>query len=285
MASPEAQRIRAGLFRFPPAADIAADRAGWEGWAATQPLPADVTETTPAYGGVAGRLISPPDPEKDRLVVAFHGGGLVSGASVTHRGLAAMLAKATARPVFVPDYRRLPETAPEDVRADGIAVLAAARSAGDLTVFADSSGAALALAAMQDMARRGAALPDRVVFLSPAIDATLAGDSFEANAEKDPTLSHVSLRHWQSVVEKVAPLDGPILSPLFQPMGGLPPMLLLAGSDELWCDDAVRLADRVTAAGGTVRLSIYPDMWHVWPMSGDMPETAQAMAEIAAFVG
>jgi monoterpene epsilon-lactone hydrolase len=285
MASPEAQRIRAGLFRFPPAGDIAADRAGWEGWAATQPLPDDIGEAFAAYGGVEGRLISPPNQTKNSLVVAFHGGGLVSGASVTHRGLAALLARATSHPVFLPDYRRLPETAPEDMRADGIVVLAAARSAGHLTVFADSSGAALALAAMQHMARRGEPLPDRVVFLSPAVDATLAGDSFEANAEKDPTLSHASLRHWQKVIGPLAPLDGPILSPLFQPMDGLPPMLLLAGSDELWRDDAVRLAERVTAAGGAAVLSVYPDMWHVWPMSGDMPETAQAMAEIAAFVG
>ena len=285
MASPEAQRIRAGLFRYPPAQDIETDRAGWEGWAATQPLPPEIVESLTEIGGVSGRLISSPSSAGNSLIVAFHGGGLVSGASITHRGLAALLARATSQPVFLPDYRRLPETPAEVMLADGIAVLTAAREVGRLTVFADSSGAALALAAMQDLARRDAALPDRVVFLSPAVDATLSGESFAANADKDPTLSQASLRHWQTVVGAVAPLDGAILSPLFQPMAGLPSMLLLAGSDELWRDDAVRLADRVNAAGGSARLSIYRDMWHVWPMSGDMPETDQAMAELSSFVG
>jgi monoterpene epsilon-lactone hydrolase len=285
VASPEAQRIRAGLFRFPPAGDIEADRVGWEGWAATQPIPADVAETLTLVGGVSGRLLTPLDSRSDATIVAFHGGGLVSGASVTHRGLGVALALAAGRSVFLPDYRRLPEHSPDQVLADGVVVLGAARASGDLTVFADSSGAALALAAMQAMATRGDALPDRAVFLSPAVDATLSGASFHANEALDPTLSHTSLRHWQTVIGPLAPLDSPVLSPLFQPLGGLPPMLLLAGSDELWRDDAVRLSEGVAAAGGTVHLSIYPDMWHVWPMSGDMPETRQAFAEIAAFVG
>lgn len=285
MASPEAQRIRAGLFRFPPAGDIAADRAGWEGWAATLPLTDQVAERLEAIGGVPGRTLAPQEPVEGATIVAFHGGGLVSGASITHRALGAELAIATRRSVFLPDYRRLPEHNPEQVLADALAVIAAARLARELTVFADSSGAALALAAMQALRDQGRALPDRVVFLSAAIDATLAGASFVENEAIDPTLSHASLRNWQGVIGRIAPLDHPVLSPLFQPLRGLPPMLLLAGSDELWRDDSVRLAEGVSAAGGKATLRIYPDMWHVWPMSGDMPETRQALDEIAGFLG
>jgi epsilon-lactone hydrolase len=283
MASPEAQRIRAGLFRFPPAGDIDADRAGWEGWAATQPLPAGVSERLTSIGNVPGRHLDPDRADQSSLIVAFHGGGLVSGASVTHRDLGSRLALATGQPVFLPDYRRLPETPLDEVLADGVAVLTAARTAQHLTVFADSSGAALALASMQAMRGQDLPLPDRVVFLSAAVDATLSGASFIENEPIDPTLSHASLRNWQRVIGALAPLDHPLLSPLFQSVHGLPPMLLLAGSDELWRDDSVRLAERVQAAGGSVKLSLYPEMWHVWPMSGTMPETEQAFAEIAAF--
>lgn len=284
MASAEAQRLRAGLRRYPPAGDIESDRASWEGWAATQPLPPGVMETMLSLGGVDGRMLEPPLSSSTSIIVAFHGGGLVSGASVTHRGLASMMALETGRRIFLPDYRRLPEHDTDEVLADGVAVISAARAADDLVVFADSSGAALALAAMQTLRNQGKALPDRVVFLSAAVDATLSGQSFAANEQIDPTLSHASLRHWQQTIGRIAPVDHALLSPLFQPLGGLPPMLLLVGSDELWRDDSVRLASGVAAAGGQATLSVYPDMWHVWPMTGEMPETRQAMAEIAAFL-
>lgn len=285
MMSPEAERIRAGLVRYPPTTDLTAERAGWEGWAATQQLPQGVTETLESLGGVPGRLLVPDEVQTGSLVVAFHGGGLVSGASVTHRGLGSQLALASRRAVFLPDYRRLPETALDDVLADGMAVLTAAKAQGDVTAYGDSSGAALALAAMQRMRDEGRALPDRAVFFSPALDATLSGASFFENEDRDPTLSHASLRHWQTVLEPIAALDHPLLSPLFQRVEDLPQMLLLAGSDELWRDDAVRLAGRITEAGGAVELRVYQNMWHVWPMSGHMPETNQALAEFANFSG
>ncbi|MBJ3783986.1 alpha/beta hydrolase fold domain-containing protein [Devosia sediminis] len=284
MASPAAEKIRAGLVRFPPSTDLAAERAGWEGWAAGQTLPAKISETFQTLGGVPGRLLVPAGAADGRLVVAFHGGGLVSGASVTHRMLGAELALACRQKVFLPDYSRLPENSPQQVLADGIAVLSAARSESDVTVYADSSGAALALAAMQSMRDAAQRLPDRVVFFSAAIDATLSGRSFIENEARDPTLSHASLRHWQSVLTDIAPLDSPLLSPLFQPVHGLPPMLLLAGSDELWRDDSVRLAEQLRIAGGQATLRVYKDMWHVWPMSGATPETYQAFAEFAAFL-
>lgn len=285
MASPEAQSIRAGLAPFPPSLDLPAERAGWEAWAASQPLPSGIVETLSSLGGVPGRMLVPDGARQGELIVVFHGGGLVSGASITHRGLGAQLALAAGRPAFVVDYRLLPEHSPAEVLADGIAVLSAAHEVGRVIAYADSSGAALALAAMQHLRDEERPLPDRVVFFSCAIDATLSGASFLENAAKDPTLSHVSLRHWQKVLGAIAPLDHPLLSPLFEPVHGLPPMLLLAGADELWRDDSVRLAEAIRRARGEVTLNIYKDMWHVWPMSGDMPETRQALAEFADFIG
>ena len=285
MASPEAEKIRAGLAHYPPSTDLQAERAGWEEWAASQPQPAGISETLESLGGVRGRLLVPEGARSNALVLVFHGGGLVSGSSITHRGLGSQLALASRRAIFIPDYRLLPESAPEEVIADGLAVLAAARAKGDVTAYGDSSGAAVALAAVQRLRDEGRALPDRVIFFSAAIDATLSGASFFENETRDPTLSHAALRHWQSVLGPVAPLDHPLLSPLFQPVQDLPPMLLLAGSDEVWRDDSVRLAQRIESAGGRVRLSVYQDMWHVWPMSGDMPETDQALAEFVDFLG
>lgn len=284
MLSEQAKKLRAGLRRYRPSQDLQAERAGWEAWAATQPLPDGINETMTSMGGVAGRLLAPDGNDDDALIIYFHGGGLVSGASITHRAFCCKLALAVDQSIFVVDYRRLPEADLNSVLSDGLAVLTAPRTARRLSVCADSSGAALALASMQKMRDQQKQLPDRAVFFSPALDATLLGNSFVENADRDPTLSLASLRHWQTVLQSVSSLLDPRLSPIFQPVRGLPPMLLLAGADELWRDDAVRLANGVQAVGGKVSLNIHEGMWHVWPMTGEMPETDRAIDQFAEFL-
>ena len=66
---------------------------------------------------------------------------------------------------------------------------------------------------------------------------------------------------------------------------GLPPALLQVGSDEILRDDAVRMAERLRAAGGQVELEIWPRMPHVWHLFASvMPEARQAIARIGVFL-
>jgi acetyl esterase/lipase len=57
------------------------------------------------------------------------------------------------------------------------------------------------------------------------------------------------------------------------------------GSHEALCDDAVRMADHLCAAGGEVTLQIWPDCPHVWQMfDGWLPEARDALKDTARFV-
>ncbi|MTD47744.1 alpha/beta hydrolase fold domain-containing protein [Conexibacter sp. W3-3-2] len=69
---------------------------------------------TRALGGrrrYPGEWVSAPGVARDLAVLHLHGGGFVLGSARSHRGLAAHLSSATGAPVFVPDYRRVPEHA------------------------------------------------------------------------------------------------------------------------------------------------------------------------------
>jgi len=74
------------------------------------------------------------------------------------------------------------------------------------------------------------------------------------------------------------------LSPVFGALHDLPQVLLLAGSDEVWRDDSVRLAERLAASGGSVEVDVADGMWHVWPMSGSFPEATRALERATLFV-
>ena len=78
----------------------------------------------------------------------------------------------------------------------------------------------------------------------------------------------------------------PRASPLFGPMAGLAPLRVHACSTEILRDDALRVAERVRAAGGEASLRLYPDLPHVFHLFAPwLPEARPAIADLAAWLG
>jgi acetyl esterase/lipase len=60
--------------------------------------------------------------------------------------------------------------------------------------------------------------------------------------------------------------------------------LIQAGGDEVLLDDAVRMAEKMQAAGCDIELQVWPRMPHVFQLLATvMPEAQAAVAEIARF--
>jgi acetyl esterase/lipase len=97
--------------------------------------------------------------------------------------------------------------------------------------------------------------------VSPWTDLALTGESFRLNAAIDPL---VSVEPAPRVVELcLAGADprNPYASPLYGDPTGLPPTLILVGGDDVLRDDAVRMADKMRAAGCNVEIEVWPHMW------------------------
>ena len=77
----------------------------------------------------------------------------------------------------------------------------------------------------------------------------------------------------------------PLVSPVFADVGGLPPLYIQVGDDEILLSDSERIAENIIAAGGEIRLEIWPEMWHVFQMFvGKMPESGRAIDNIGDFI-
>jgi acetyl esterase/lipase len=75
------------------------------------------------------------------------------------------------------------------------------------------------------------------------------------------------------------------VSPLLARHGGLPPLLIQAGSDELLAPDADRLAVSASAAGTDVTYTKWPGMWHDFVLQPGLVAAADsAVAQAAWFV-
>ncbi|MEO8394448.1 MAG: alpha/beta hydrolase, partial [Chloroflexota bacterium] len=72
---------------------------------------------------------------------------------------------------------------------------------------------------------------------------------------------------------------------VFADLRGLPPLLIHAGEDEVLRDDSIRMAELAREAGVSVRLEVYPRMWHVWHLyHATLPQASHALEDIAEFL-
>jgi acetyl esterase/lipase len=153
-----------------------------------------------------------------------------------------------------------------------------------IVLMGDSAGGGLALATMLRLRDEGVELPAAAVVLSPWTDLALTGESFRLNAVIDPMIpAELALRVVDLCLAGTDPRH-PYASPLYGELTGLPPTLILVGSDEVLRDDAVRMADKMRIAGCSVEIEVWQHMWHAWHMLVRvMPEARAAIARIARF--
>jgi epsilon-lactone hydrolase len=238
--------------------------------------------------GVPGVLTAVAQSRPDRCVLYFHGGGYAIGTAALYRDFLWRIAAAARAQVLYFDYRLAPEHPFPAALDDAICVYRwlAARFEPRPIVFAgDSAGGGLLLAAMLRLRDEGAPLPRAAAALSPWTDLTLTGDSMRANAAADPMLDPDKMP--DLVRNYCAGTDprNPYISPIYSDPAGLPPTLIQAGSDEILRDDAVRMAEKMRAAGCEVELDVWEKMPHVWHLyAGVVPEGRRALSRIGEFL-
>lgn len=223
------------------------------------------------------------------VVLYVHGGGFTDTDPHAERLMARWLSKATERPVFAVNYRLAPEHTHPAALDD---VVAAYRNLLDRGVprcllFGESAGATLVLSALLVLKANGEPLPPAVV-VSPLTDLTLSSPSLSVNDGLDTinraVLEKVVVRYLAGARPDLAPQ-----SPLHGDLGGLPDLLVMAGSAEVLLDDARRFADAAAAAGADVTLDVYdgmPHTFHLALLSGaPLPTTTTFLRRLADWTG
>jgi acetyl esterase/lipase len=90
------------------------------------------------------------------------------------------------------------------------------------------------------------------------------------------------MAHVRRYVGEAGDLKHPLASPLYADMRGLPPLLILVGTNETLLDDSTRVADKARDAGVDVELEIWNDMIHIWPFfAAILPQGQQAIERMA----
>jgi len=222
------------------------------------------------------------------VILYLHGGAYALGSITGHREWTARLAQATRMRCLALNYRLAPEhpfpAALEDAIASYHWLLAQGVEPSDIIIAGDSAGGGLALSTLVKLRDAGEQLPAGAVCLSPWTDLVLTGASIHSKAKADFILNRDSLQKYAGYYAAQHHVANPWISPLYADLTGLPPLLIQAGSDEILLNDATRLAEKARAVGVDVHLEIWDEMFHVFQLFSFLPETKQAVSQIAAFV-
>jgi acetyl esterase/lipase len=270
-----------------PDSDLAAMRHGFDHML---PEPgADVSVTSASVGGVSGRWVQVPE-SGEATVLYLHGGGGLLGSSYGYRDLGSRIARFGRARVFLADYALAPErpfpAGLNDVRAAFSGLVEQLGNRTEKLIMAgDSAGGGMAVALVAALVSEGAPLPAGVVALSPFADMTLSGESMTQLAAVDQISTPAAAEQMSNAYLGGHDPHDPLVSPVFADFTGFPPLLLQVGDCETLLDDALRLAERVSAAGGQVDLQIGEGLFHVYQMFADrVPEAEQALQAVGSFI-
>jgi acetyl esterase/lipase len=217
--------------------------------------------------------------------IDLHGGAFVVGGGEACRVGAQMQADRLGIRCYGVDYRMPPEhpypAALDDCMAAYGYVLGR-HAPQDIVVGGRSAGGNLAAATILRARDEGLPSPAAVVLLSPELDLTESGDSFQVNQMADVVLPRPLMLN-NLLYANGHDLSHPYLSPLFGSLDTFPPTFLQSGTRDLFLSNAVRMHRSLRRAGVAVEIHIFEAMPHGGFMGGT-PEDAELAQEVARFV-
>src|SRR6478609_7387865 len=240
--------------------------------------------------GVPAEWVSAADADAGRAVLYLHGGGYAIGSINTHRRLAFDVSAASGAQVLLLDYRLAPEhpfpAAVDDAATAWRWLLKQGFASTKLAIAGDSAGGGLNIATLVNLRDRKLGLPACAVAISPWVDLEAVGTSMTARSAQDPMVQKAGLGWMADMYLAGKDARTPLAAPLHADLGGLPPVLVQVGTAETLLDDATRIAERLHSAGGEVKLSVWPNMLHVFPLFAPiLSEGRYGCLEIGAVMG
>jgi epsilon-lactone hydrolase len=273
----------------PPDYDIAQARARFEKTAVFLGGAPDAKCEKVDAGGVPSEWVMAPGCDTGRAILYLHGGGYAIGSLNTHRRLAYDISAASAAKVLLIDYRLAPEhpfpAAVDDAAAAWRWLLQQGFAANRMAVAGDSAGGGLTIATLVNLRDKKLGLPACAVAISPWVDLEGLGNSLTTRSAQDPMVQKDGLLWMAKMYLNGKDPKTPLAAPLHADLKGLPPTLVQVGTAETLLDDAIRIAERMHAAGVDARLAIWPNQLHVFPLFAPiLSEGRDGCIEIGTFI-
>ena len=245
----------------------------------------DVSFSRREFPNFDGEWITPQRESCGGVILYLHGGGYTCGELEYTRGFGSKLSARLGIKVFCCAYRLAPENpfpaALEDALESYRFLLQSGFTSDRIVLAGESAGGGLCYSLMIRLRELGMDMPAGVIAISPWTDLTMSGESYQKNAEVDPSMTVKRLEMFAECYCEQR--KSPLVSPIFFEGVGFPPSLILVGGDEIMLDDSVNMHKRLLRGGSRSKLVVAPGLWHAYVLY-DLKERRQDYTEIAKFI-
>jgi epsilon-lactone hydrolase len=290
MAQNEIDAIRALLGSKPRPVGWAERRRRLDEVGSVWPVAEDVTLEVVDLDGLPGEWSIIPGSDASRVLLFFHGGGYCSGSILSHRRMVTEAGRAAGMRTLAVGFRLAPEHPFPAAFGDAMRAWRFLRKLGiaaeRIAIGGDSAGGGLTVALIDHLRKVKETGPACGWLVSPWTDLTLSGSTLATKDAVDPLIHKAYLKELADAYLP-AGMDrkDPRVSPLYADLRGLPPLLIQVGSAETLLADATRFAAAAGAAEVAVRLEIWPQMIHAWPLwNAKLEPGRRAIANAGAFI-
>jgi monoterpene epsilon-lactone hydrolase len=216
-------------------------------------------------------------------LIYLHGGSYIHPISVFHWDILEGIITRTGATITVPMYELGPTGHPADAYKllDTVYPNVATRAGDNHGVFlgGDSAGGGLALGHAIRIRDAGGFQPAGIIVFSPWVELTMSNPAIPGFEKREAMLrlssTKAAARLWTN-----DPAD-PSASPLNDGLGGLPPLSVYQGGNEILLPDVETLVNKARAAGTRVHYWLAPKAFHVWVALGWTPEAKAALDDVA----
>jgi triacylglycerol lipase len=243
------------------------------------------------FEGMPVWTLQSPGSTSEKTVVAVPGSAFILPPTLFHWLNYAAMARNTGATVIVPIYPLVPQGGTAGTVVPAMADLISSQidqhGAENVSVYGDSLGGTIGLAAVQELVRRGDPVPSHLVLISPALDLTLSNPAMQF--VDDPVFSGLFLSNVRKNAQLWAgdlDLTDPMVSPLFGSLAGLPPTAAYFGSLEILAPDGLVLQDKALATpGADFTFVLRSGEIHIWAVNTILPETRAVLPDIYQQLG
>ena len=216
------------------------------------------------FDGFSGAWMIPKDERRQGVILYLHGGGYACGDLNYAKGFGSTLAGECGVRVFCPAYRLAPEAPYPAALEDSLTAYQYLLDKGyapeHIFLCGESAGGGLCYALCMKLKERNMAMPAGIAAISPWVDLTGSGESYETNREADPSINAEILDYFANCYTQDR--TDPYASPLFGNLTRMPPSLIFVGGDEILLSDSKRLYGKLLDSGCQAQLHIRPERWH-----------------------
>ncbi|MEW7292055.1 alpha/beta hydrolase [Aquimarina sp. 2304DJ70-9] len=245
------------------------------------------TFQTKKIGETSITSIVPKNKNRDLLIFYCHGGAFVYGPTRENWIALSKLAKGAKATAWMVDYPKAPEYKIKEVTENIFKAYLEAIKQYDpskIVLIGDSAGGNLILTLTQRLLKENIELPNRLIPISPLIDASLTNSKIKKMDPLDVILSCNGVSSAKKMLLGDVPLTDPLISPINGSLKNFPPIYMFSAEYDIFTPDQELFVNKARQEGVEIKVILGKNMPHVWPILPIMPEAKRALKEITSII-